>query len=270
MKTFILLFVILIAHEAFGEEGEEIQQKPITIKPKGPSDFKNCNCQCDSYTWSDGTTIKGNCKSQDNNGALFCYVSGRARTACGDVQTSTTVRDNLGNLRTYSYEACTTPPRNQCGQQGLISSLISNNQFGNNQFGNNQFGNNQFANQNFGDGDLEKIQQGAAGLGGIIGNNQIGNNQFGNNQLANQNFGDGDLQTIQQGAAGLGGIIGTGVNQNVFGINQGVVNPGFGQGIIGSGILTGSRTGGIKAKASSGSKGSSDSVSTSGIKFGAA
>merc|ERR1712083_1005821 len=143
----------------------------------------------------------------------------------------TTVRDNLGNLRTYSYEACTTPPRNQCGQQGLISSLISNNQFGNNQFGNNQFGNNQFANQNFGDGDLEKIQQGAAGLGGIIG---------------------------------------TGVNQNVFGINQGVVNPGFGQGIIGSGILTGSRTGGIKAKASSGSKGSSDSVSTSGIKFGAA
>merc|ERR1712079_494050 len=208
-------------------------------------------------------------------GALFCYVSGRARTACGDVQTSTTVRDNLGNLRTYSYEACTTPPRNQCGQQGLISSLISNNQFGNNQFGNNQF-----ANQNFGDGDLEKIQQGAAGLGGIIGNNQIGNNQFGNNQfgnnqfgnnqLANQNFGDGDLQTIQQGAAGLGGIIGTGVNQNVFGINQGVVNPSFGQGIIGSGILTGSRSGGIQAKASSGSKESSDSVSTSGIKFGAA
>merc|ERR1712083_349245 len=176
----------------------------------------------------------------------------------------TTVRDNLGNLRTYSYEACTTPPRNQCGQQGLISSLISNNQFGNNQFGNNQF-----ANQNFGDGDLEKIQQGAAGLGGII-----GNNQFGNNQLANQNFGDGDLQTIQQGAAGLGGIIGTpigtGVNPNVFGSNQGGVNPGFGQGIIGSGILTGSRSGGIKAKASSGSKGSSDSVSTSGIKFGAA
>merc|ERR1712083_544325 len=132
----------------------------------------------------------------------------------------TTVRDNLGNLRTYSYEACTTPPRNQCGQQGLISSLISNNQFGNNQFG---------------------------------------NNQFGNNQLANQNFGDGDLQTIQQGAAGLGGIIGTGVNQNVFGINQGVVNPGFGQGIIGSGILTGSGFGGVRVKAGSGSKGSSDS-----------
>merc|ERR1712217_989385 len=289
MKTFILLFVILTAHEAFGQVtfGQEVQQKQqeqqnknnteqqgqqqkITKKPKAVSDFQNCNCQCDSYTWTDGTTTKGNCKSQDNNGALFCYVSGRARTACGDVQTSTTVRDNLGNLRTYSYEACTTPPRNQCGQQGLISSLISNNQFGNNQFGNNQF-----ANQNFGDGDLEKIQQGAAGLGGIIGNNQIGhnqfgNNQFGNNQLANQNFGDGDLQTIQQGAAGLGGIIDTGVNPNVFGINQGVVNPSFGQGIIGSGILTGSRSGGIQAKTGSGSKGSSDSVLTSGIKFGAA
>merc|ERR1712083_1244033 len=104
------------------------------------------------------------------------------------------------------YEACVTPPRNQCGQQGLI----------------------------------------------------------GNNQFANQNFGDGDLQKIQQGAAGLGGILGTVV------INQGVVDPGFGQGIIGSGILTGSGFGGVRVKAGSGSKGSSDSVSTSGIKTGAA
>merc|ERR1719225_1390823 len=195
---------------------------------KGPSTFQNCNCQCDSDQWTDGTTIKGNCKSQDNNGALFCYVSGRARTACGDVQTSSTVKDNLGNLRTYSYEACTTPPRNQCGQQGLISSLISNNQFGNNQFGNNQF-----ANQNFGDGDLQKIQQGAAGLGGILGTG-----------------------VINPGVIGTGvinpGVIGTGVNPNVFGINQGVVNPGFGQGIIGSGILTGSGFGGVRVKAGSG------------------
>jgi len=284
MKTFILLFVILIAHEAFGKDdqkksitfgqqdqqksitfGQDVQQEKIKIDTRGPSDFQNCNCQCDSYTWSDGTTIKGNCKSQDNNGALFCYVSGRALKACGDIQQSSFVPNNNGAFKFYSYEACTTPPRPQCGQQGLI---------GNNQFGNNQFSNNQFANQNFGDGDLEKIQQGAAGLGGIIGNNQFGNNQLGNNQFANQNFGDGDLQTIQQGAAGLAGIIGTpigtGVNPNVFGSNQGVVNPGFGQGIIGSGILTGSRSGGIRAKTGSGSKGSSDSVSTSGIKTGAA
>merc|ERR1712083_718394 len=120
------------------------------------------------------------------------------------------------------YEACVTPPRNQCGQQGLI-------------------GNNQFANQNFGDGDLQKIQQGAAGLGGILGTGVINP-----------------------------GVIGTGVNPNVLGINQGVVNPGFGQGIIGSGILTGSGFGGVRVKTGSGSKGSSDSVSTSGIKTGAA
>merc|ERR1719225_1768102 len=184
---------------------------------KGPSTFQNCNCQCDSDQWTDGTTIKGNCKSQDNNGALFCYISGRALQACGDIQQSSFLPNNNGAFKFYSYEACVTPPRNQCGQQGLI-----------------------------------------------------GNNQFGNNQFANQNFGDGDLEKIQQGAAGLGGIIGTGVNPNVFGINQGGVNPGFGQGIIGSGILTGSRSGGIQAKAGSGSKGSSDSVSTSSIKTGAA
>merc|ERR1712083_1008896 len=230
MKILISIFVILVVQETFG-------QKTITTKPKAQSTFQNCNCQCDSDQWTDGTTIKGNCKSQDNNGALFCYISGRALQACGDIQQSSFLPNNNGAFKFYSYEACVTPPRNQCGQQGLI--------------GNNQFGNNQFANQNFGDGDLQKIQQGAAGLGGILGTG-----------------------VINPGVIGTGvinpGVIGTGVNPNVLGINQGVVNPGFGQGIIGSGILTGSGFGGVRVKTGSGSKGSSDSVSTSGIKTGAA
>jgi len=164
MKTFILLIAILIAHESFGHDhqqksitiGQQDQQKSITfgqevqqekIDKRAESTFQNCNCQCDSYTWTDGTTIKGNCKSQDNNGALFCYVSGRARTACGDVQTSSTVRDNLGNPRYYSYEACTTPPRPQCNNNQRFP-----------------------GSQNFGEGDISVLnQQGQGGQGGLIG-----------------------------------------------------------------------------------------------------
>merc|ERR1712083_1149349 len=200
-------------------------------------------------SWKDGNEIKGNCKSTDRNGAAFCYISGRALRACRDIQTSSFLPNNNGRFKQYSYEACVTPPRNQCGQFGT---------FGNNQFGNNQFGNNQFGinNQNLGDGDIATIQQGA----GLFGNNQFGNNQFRNTN--NQNLGDGDIATIQQGA---------GVNPGA-GVNQGTgVNQGFGQGIIGSGILTG---GAVRVKAgNSGSKGtssdaSSDASSSGAINFG--
>jgi len=248
MKAFILLFVILVIQRAFGQKTEE----KITTANKAASTFQNCDCQCDSDTWTDGNTIKGNCQSTDRNGAAFCYISGRALRACRDIQTSSFLPNNNGRFKQYSYEACVTPPRNQCGQFGT---------FGNNQFGNNQFGNNQFvSNQNLGDGDIATIQQGA----GLFGNNQFGNNQFGNNQFGNnqfrntnnQNLGDGDIATIQQS---------TGVQQGA-GVNQ-----GFGQGIIGSGILTG---GAVRVKAgNSGSKGtssdaSSDASSSGAINFG--
>merc|ERR1712083_229088 len=107
-------------------------------------------------SWKDGNEIKGNCKSTDRNGAAFCYISGRALRACRDIQTSSFLPNNNGRFKQYSYEACVTPPRNQCGQFGTFG----NNQFGHGQFGNNQFGNNQFVtNQNLGDGDIATIQQ---------------------------------------------------------------------------------------------------------------
>merc|ERR1712079_183304 len=151
MKAFILLFVILVIQRAFAQKTEE----KITTANKAASTFQNCDCQCDSDTWTDGNTIKGNCQSTDRNGAAFCYISGRALRACRDIQTSSFLPNNNGRFKQYSYEACVTPPRNQCGQFGT---------FGNNQFGNNQFGNNQFRNsnnQNLGDGDIATIQQGA-------------------------------------------------------------------------------------------------------------
>merc|ERR1712172_82652 len=127
MKIF-LLFVVLMAKEAFC-------QKRITVDTRAPSTYQNCNCQCDSITVTDGNTIKGNCRSQDKNGVLFCYISGRALNACRDRQRSSFLPNSQNSRRSdvryYSYEACTTPPRNQCSN------------------------NNNFGNQNLGDGDYQ-------------------------------------------------------------------------------------------------------------------
>jgi len=96
-----------------------VEEETITVKPKGPSTFCNSDCQCDSYTWTNGNKILGNCASKDKNGALFCYISGSAVRACRDVQASRTVKNNDGTLKAYSYEACTTPPRHRCNVPGL-------------------------------------------------------------------------------------------------------------------------------------------------------
>lgn len=50
---------------------------------------------------------------------LFCYVSGSALCSCRDVQVSKSTTDSYGRPRYYSFEACTTPPRNQCSNYGL-------------------------------------------------------------------------------------------------------------------------------------------------------
>ena len=34
----------------------------IKVDTRAPSTYQNCNCQCDSYTWSDGNYIRGNCR----------------------------------------------------------------------------------------------------------------------------------------------------------------------------------------------------------------
>merc|ERR1711879_168621 len=96
----------------------------IKVDTRAPSTYQNCNCQCDSYTWSDGNYIRGNCRSKaklpgpSQATGLFCYISGSALCSCRDVQRSNSVVDSYGNLRYYSFEACTTPPRNQCTNYG--------------------------------------------------------------------------------------------------------------------------------------------------------
>merc|ERR1711902_16667 len=97
----------------------------ITVDTRAPSDYQNCRCQCDSYTWSDGKYTRGNCKSKaklpgkyTSATGLFCYVSGSALCSCRDVQVSKSVTDSYGRPRYYSFEACTTPPRNRCNSYG--------------------------------------------------------------------------------------------------------------------------------------------------------
>merc|ERR1712038_1706357 len=135
MKAFLLIFG-LVAKEAFGIDF--VDNKKITVDTRAPSTYQNCNCRCNSDTWTDGTTVKGNCRSEDRNGALFCYVSGSALCSCRDIQQSSFLPDNNGRLKYYSYEACTTPPRNQCSNYGF--------------------------NQNLGDGDYPYCQ--SSGFGG--------------------------------------------------------------------------------------------------------
>merc|ERR1711902_417262 len=120
MKAFLLIFG-LVAKEALGIDF--VDNKKITVDTRAPSTYQNCNCQCNSDTWTDGTTVKGNCRSQDRNGALFCYVSGSALCSCRDIQQSSFLPDNNGRLKYYSYEACTTPPRNQCSNYGFNQNL---------------------------------------------------------------------------------------------------------------------------------------------------
>merc|ERR1712117_164981 len=120
MKALLLIFG-LVAKEALGIDF--VDNKKITVDTRAPSTYQNCNCQCNSDTWTDGTTVKGNCRSEDRNGALFCYVSGSALCSCRDIQQSSFLPDNNGRLKYYSYEACTTPPRNQCSNYGFNQNL---------------------------------------------------------------------------------------------------------------------------------------------------
>merc|ERR1712014_215263 len=120
MKAVLLIFG-LVAKEALGIDF--VDNKEITVDTRSPSTYQNCNCQCNSDTWTDGTTVKGNCRSEDRNGALFCYVSGSALCSCRDIQQSSFLPDNNGRLKYYSYEACTTPPRNQCSNYGFNQNL---------------------------------------------------------------------------------------------------------------------------------------------------
>merc|ERR1712001_759219 len=136
MKIFIL-FLALMAKDAIGQK----TSGKVTVSNKAASTFQNCNCQCNSDTWTDGQYIRGNCRSKDRTGALFCYISGSALNSCRDVKRSSFLQNNNGQFKFYSYEACTTPPRNQCNQNGGF-------------------------NQNLGSGDIQVITGGGSNNGG--------------------------------------------------------------------------------------------------------
>merc|ERR1712186_13985 len=125
MKLAVIGLTTLLASISLAQDVvNEKAGNSIKVDTRAPSTYQNCNYQCDSYTWSDGNYIRGNCRSKaklpgpSQATGLFCYISGSALCSCRDVQRSNSVVDSYGNLRYYSFEACTTPPRNQCTNYG--------------------------------------------------------------------------------------------------------------------------------------------------------
>merc|ERR1711884_415719 len=224
----LVIFISLLAKETF------CQEERISVDTRAPSTFQNCNCQCDSDTWTDGRYIRGNCRSKDRNGALFCYVSGSALCSCRDVQISSFLKNNQGRFKYYSYEACTTPPRNQCRNSGY--------------------------NSNLGDGDFPYCSSGGFGggfggsgsyrpSGGISsssGYRPSGSSSFGNRPGGSSSFGNRPGGSSSYRPSG-------GSSYNPPRNNR----PSL------SGILSGVRTGGSNSGSSS-SSGSSDAGTSSG------
>merc|ERR1712244_94576 len=232
----LVIFISLLAKETF------CQEERISVDTRAPSTFQNCNCQCDSDTWTDGQYIRGNCRSKDRNGALFCYVSGSALCSCRDVQISSFLKNNQGRFKYYSYEACTTPPRNQCRNSGY--------------------------NSNLGDGDFPYCSSG--GFGGGFGGSGIyrpsggissssgyrpgGSSSFGNRPGGSSSYRPGGSSSFGNRPGG----------SSVFRPSGGSsYNPPINNRPSLSGILSGVRTGGSNSGSSS-SSGSSDTATSKG------
>ena len=73
----------------------------------GEGEPNPCECQCNSYTYTSRvrgrTQTNGNCNSL-YRGKQWCYINYETRSQCRDTQVS-----NSG--RAYSWEACSTPTR---------------------------------------------------------------------------------------------------------------------------------------------------------------
>merc|ERR1712210_84984 len=100
------------------------QRRKIGVK--APSPFENYGCQCDNYTWLDTYgKVQGNCKSSDTTRGRWCYV--RFGNTCNDIQYSKNRRDNSGQLRQWSYEACATPAPGYGGGYYTTGPVYTNN-----------------------------------------------------------------------------------------------------------------------------------------------
>merc|ERR1712226_1037112 len=55
---------ISLAQDVVNEKAGNSIKKDPKVDVRAPSTYQNRNCQCDSYTWSDGNYIRGNCRSK--------------------------------------------------------------------------------------------------------------------------------------------------------------------------------------------------------------
>jgi len=53
MKFFLAFFALVVVAHGAPQDPE--------IAVRAPSTFQNCECQCDSYTWSSKGRVLGNC-----------------------------------------------------------------------------------------------------------------------------------------------------------------------------------------------------------------
>ena len=70
MKIFVVAALLSLTHAlpqkiSFEKENVKspVKSGEITVDTRAPSDYANCNCQCDSYTWVNSRGVRaGNCK----------------------------------------------------------------------------------------------------------------------------------------------------------------------------------------------------------------
>merc|ERR1712226_1629295 len=135
--TSVLFALLAVAVSAMAAP----QDKKGNIGVKAPSPYENCNCQCHHYTWQDTYgKIQGNCKSSDGTRGRWCYVDSNS---CDDLQYSKNRRDQYGQLRKWSYQACSTPApgTGRCAYSGGYDNGYDNDG-NNNGYNNNGYNNN--------------------------------------------------------------------------------------------------------------------------------
>merc|ERR1711953_956134 len=161
------------------------QDKKGGIGVKAPSPYENCNCQCHHYTWQDTYgAIQGNCKSSDGTRGRWRYVDSNS---CDDLQYSKNRRDQYGQLRKWSYQACSTPApgTGRCAygggygsgygsgsgcneRHGNCNSGYNNNGY-NNGYNNNGYNNNGYNNNGYNNNNNYRPNRPGGILGGILG-----------------------------------------------------------------------------------------------------
>merc|ERR1712110_36215 len=100
--TFALMAFMLVAGDGPDDEVAAPPSEVFAAAAAAADDTQNpCRCQCNTYTYTRGGEVHGNCKSVWG-GDFWCYVNQKDRKHCRDIQYSK-------SGRAYSWEACITP-----------------------------------------------------------------------------------------------------------------------------------------------------------------